>query len=224
MDAGVLAYKLCDRGFDCSHCPLDAALRGLSGTPTQPDDERSEPGAPPLAFPDDRSYWPGHCWSTPPARPSDHRRLGLDAFAAHLIGRPLGVRSEPDLVASNDRRIACVIDLPEGELPIALPGPGRVGNWNHALVDEPGRIARSPYTDGWLVEWVPRDAEAHADQQGASAAWHRARLDTRHFYRRVAYELLASSDKPLTPSSPSMSFREALGAPTYLSLLKELIY
>ena len=51
MDAGVLAYKLCDRGFDCSHCPLDAALRGLSGTPTQPDDERSEPGAPPLAFP-----------------------------------------------------------------------------------------------------------------------------------------------------------------------------
>jgi hypothetical protein len=29
MDAGMLRYRLCDRGFDCEHCPLDAALRNL---------------------------------------------------------------------------------------------------------------------------------------------------------------------------------------------------
>ena len=27
VTAGVLNYKLCDRDFDCEHCPLDAALR-----------------------------------------------------------------------------------------------------------------------------------------------------------------------------------------------------
>ena len=26
MDAGVVNYKLCDRGFDCDRCPLDQAL------------------------------------------------------------------------------------------------------------------------------------------------------------------------------------------------------
>jgi hypothetical protein len=26
MDAGVVNYKLCDRGFDCERCPLDQAL------------------------------------------------------------------------------------------------------------------------------------------------------------------------------------------------------
>ena len=28
MEAGVVGYKLCDREFDCDHCPFDAALRG----------------------------------------------------------------------------------------------------------------------------------------------------------------------------------------------------
>lgn len=28
MQAGVVGYKLCDRGFDCDLCPFDAALRG----------------------------------------------------------------------------------------------------------------------------------------------------------------------------------------------------
>lgn len=32
MDAGVLTFKLCDRDFDCAHCPLNAALKG-STTP-----------------------------------------------------------------------------------------------------------------------------------------------------------------------------------------------
>jgi hypothetical protein len=27
MAAGVLRFWLCDRGFDCDRCPLDAALR-----------------------------------------------------------------------------------------------------------------------------------------------------------------------------------------------------
>ena len=28
MRAGVIRFWLCDRDFDCEHCPLDAALRG----------------------------------------------------------------------------------------------------------------------------------------------------------------------------------------------------
>ena len=36
MDAGVVNYKLCDRGYDCERCPLD---QGLHRRPS----ERSAP-------------------------------------------------------------------------------------------------------------------------------------------------------------------------------------
>ena len=26
MDAGAVAFRLCDRGFECDHCPFDAAM------------------------------------------------------------------------------------------------------------------------------------------------------------------------------------------------------
>lgn len=42
MDAGVLTFKLCDRDFDCEHCPLDAALHGTSPAPSAR--ERQETG------------------------------------------------------------------------------------------------------------------------------------------------------------------------------------
>jgi hypothetical protein len=28
MSAGLVAYKLCDRGFECDGCPFDQAMRG----------------------------------------------------------------------------------------------------------------------------------------------------------------------------------------------------
>lgn len=30
MEAGVISFWLCNREYDCEHCPLDAALRGGS--------------------------------------------------------------------------------------------------------------------------------------------------------------------------------------------------
>ncbi len=39
MDAGVVNYKLCDRGFDCDRCPLDQALH------RRPSERRANPKA-----------------------------------------------------------------------------------------------------------------------------------------------------------------------------------
>lgn len=33
MAAGLIAYRLCDREFDCERCPLDIALRRASAEP-----------------------------------------------------------------------------------------------------------------------------------------------------------------------------------------------
>ena len=44
MHAGVIRFRLCNRAFDCEHCPLDAALCGRP-VPNQ----QSSPSAPPRA-------------------------------------------------------------------------------------------------------------------------------------------------------------------------------
>jgi hypothetical protein len=37
MSAGLVAYKLCDRGFECESCPFDQAMRGeLPPGPARP--------------------------------------------------------------------------------------------------------------------------------------------------------------------------------------------
>lgn len=42
MSAGLVAYKLCDRGFECEGCPFDRAMRGALPPRPRPEDE--EPG------------------------------------------------------------------------------------------------------------------------------------------------------------------------------------
>ena len=33
MSAGLLTYRLCDRGYECERCPLDAGIRGVELAP-----------------------------------------------------------------------------------------------------------------------------------------------------------------------------------------------
>lgn len=35
MSAGLVAYKLCDRGFECDGCPFDQAMRGGTAAPAR---------------------------------------------------------------------------------------------------------------------------------------------------------------------------------------------
>ena len=61
MSAGLIAYRLCDREFDCDGCPLDLALRGVSPT-TQSDNRTAVPAHHAAEFPEDRVYSTGHLW------------------------------------------------------------------------------------------------------------------------------------------------------------------
>lgn len=53
MRAGVIRFWLCDRNFDCDHCPLDAALRGTRRP------------APQASYPTRRTALPGTSGRTP---------------------------------------------------------------------------------------------------------------------------------------------------------------
>jgi hypothetical protein len=141
MAAGLVAYKLCDRAFECEACPFDAVMRGRAAEADATSGE-SVPVpllAVPADFPADRRYHPAHTWACT-AGP-DRLRIGLDAFAAGLASQTTSVVLPP---------------------PGSFLERGRAGSW---LVDESGPIPlRMPVSalcaGGTLLRTRPRLASS----------------------------------------------------------------
>jgi len=156
MRARLVAYKLCDRDFDCEHCAFDAAMQGAL--------PRAGPDGPGAAHPDtwdfpgDRAFHPGHTWVQ--AGEGGQVRVGLDAFAAALI-RPAG----PAILPPPGTRLevdqpGCWLADESGPLPLRMPVTGRLTHGNEQLRRWPNLVSNDPYGSGWLLEM---EAE-HLDQ------------------------------------------------------------
>jgi glycine cleavage system H protein len=158
MSAGQIAYKLCDRDFECEACPLDAALRGQGHTAAAPAERIQGPGASAPEFPDDRVYAAGHTW----AGVLDNHlvRVGLDAFAASLLVHASGVvLPAPGSTVEKGRTAFWITD---GSSTVALNSPvaGAVLRRNPRLREHPALAAEAPYEDGWLIEVACEDPRA----------------------------------------------------------------
>lgn len=220
MEAGLLAYRLCDRGFDCVHCPLDAALRGDPRAPAwQPDTGRAR-AASIGSFPDDRRYAEGHTW----ARAQNHSgvRFGLDGFAAGIVGTPVAIRR------SSARRGdgVCTVVTDAGEVRVRAPVSGRVAAWNPALREHAELAIEDPYGEGWigLIEHVD-PAELARLGDGAEAR-RRAALDARRFRRQVALRVLAHAEAPAACLEAPwlLDVRGLIGLETLLDIVRELVH
>lgn len=234
MTAGLLSYRLCDRDFDCEHCPLDAALRGVP--------PRRDAVGPPhaaVSFPGDRRYGRGHTWvlngGAEAAEGSEARegtspcghvaRVGLDGLAVALLGAPRGVRLGPVGESLHEGDALCEVDLEAGWLSVRSPLDGYLVRGNPVLDDAPASLVSEPYGAGWLAE-VALDGEP-PDLVDVDRAWERARLDLRHFRRRAALEMLAG-EAELGPTLPDggelvSDLPGLLGPQRYLELLRELL-
>lgn len=227
MAAGQISYKLCDRGFDCENCPLDAALRGQirssSPVPASLDQRTGE-----ALFPEDRLYSPGHLWVQALAH-DDQRlwRVGLDAFAAALIGCTTAVRWElaRETVHRGDR--VCDLDLGMGTIPIAAPISGRVVEGNRTLLEHPRSLVTDPYGEGWLLEVEGLDPGAILGLRAAGRHLEQTRLDLRRFRRTLALQLLIASgaDPVLGGSDDALrDLRQVLCGPRYLEILGQFVH
>lgn len=158
-----MTYKLCDREYDCEHCPLDAAMRGLTPdaavTPgAESETESSVPGteesagaiAPEWTFAEDRRYHPGHGWAQ--ERNPIRVRCGVDAFAARLLDRVHAVVLPAPATAVQQGRIASWVMDGTRLVPLRSPVTGSVERINQAVQLHPELLASSPYADGWLME------------------------------------------------------------------------
>lgn len=218
MRAGVVSYRLCDRAFDCDHCPLDAALRGV-GPPVE---SRGRPTREPV-FPDDRGYTARHLWvATSGNGPA---RLGIDAFAAALLP-PLRAVSGDSRRSRGSGEPCCALELDGGRIQLRAPlaGDARV---NAGLADDPGLVARDCYGTGWVAEFP---AEPRQGPPGLLTASHiRAQTsdDLLHFRRRVALAVLGerSGVGATLPDGGEMlvDLHAVLGERGYVELLREFI-
>lgn len=227
MTAGALSYRLCDRAFDCDHCPLDAALQ------KRPQDQPSSPALTPPRhgawdFPADRSYAFWHVWLA--IRDGSRFTLGLDAFAAELLVTVTGVC--PAAVGSQIRKgeVVCRVASTFGSLPLRTPVACEITRMNPALALDPTRAVHTPYDDGWLLEAETRGPDAAAEVAELLAAdvmRDQARLDLRRFRRQVAMHLLASSPNVgatmADGGEPLTDLRPLLGHSRHLEIVRGLV-
>jgi glycine cleavage system H lipoate-binding protein len=215
MSAGLVAYKLCDRDFDCEHCPLDAALSG----PTEATEIASFETLTSLPFPDDRTYSRGHLWTQPTG--DGQVRVGLDAFAAALLSNVEAIRKDDDAV--------CALDLGRGTVVLRLPVVADRWLLNPTLSDKPQVAVESPYGLGWLATAAALTASAdrEAPLLTASEARQKTSADLARFRRRVAMAML-SNTPPLGAvlqdgGEHLTDLRQILGSGVYFRLIQELM-
>lgn len=226
MSAGLLTYRLCDREYDCEHCPLDVALRGGDSLQTT----GSDPSVVEVdwmgRFPHDRRYSDRHLWLRPvDDRSGDEVRVGLDAFAAAMIGLVRAVSTPASGESVEKRAILAELEVGSGVLPVGCPVAGTISASNDALRSDATLLTSDPYEGGWLVELDLADGE-QADLLTGDQALEAADVDLRWFRRRVACYMFADA----TAAGPSLAdggeiltdLRQILGTRRYARLLREL--
>jgi len=223
MTAGLLRYRLCDREFDCEHCPLDAALRGVDRPASVP----ADPASIVLldALPRDRRYNRKHAWLAPVG--GQRVRWGLDAFAVRLLGHVASVvLPAPGTHIVRDRA-ACWVKEETELVPLRAPISGLVTRVNRAVQLDPSLLATSPYEDGWLVELrCETPLEQRPDLAGAEAHARCTADDERELRDRVGR--LVSGDPLVGPTLPDggeplVEWRRILGPERYLRLILPLL-
>lgn len=172
MLAGVVAYKLCDRQYECDDCPFDLALR--ESVPAQVHRASAVMAAPVpsrLSVVTARNqatdsflvqgyelagalfYDAGHAWAR--IEEGGMVRVGLDDFGQRLAGRIYAV-SLPEPGAHVVRGSASwSIAHRVGETTLAAPVTGVVQQVNEKLALNPSLLNRSPYGQGWAMVIQP---------------------------------------------------------------------
>jgi len=226
MAAGLVAFKICDRGLACEDCPFDAALRGaVHDAPST--SLAAESGAKSWSFPEGRRFHPAHTWAE--WRSADRFRIGIDAFAAGLVGRPLAV-----VLASPGSEVAqghpgCWLVDESGPIPLRMPLSGTVVRGNECVQALPGLTAESPYGSGWLLEVACPASGAELERLHAPSEMRRRALADRERFLAQAQTAGRRSRATVGPTlcdggEPLARLRDILGRAAYRRLVLQALW
>lgn len=148
MTAGVLTYQLCDRKFECTGCPLDAAMRNACVRPES--DLRSSRDRRPLRA--DRFYTAEHCWIS--EHTSGSVRIGLEPGFAIRLASAHGISPPPAGRVIHEREACVWCRFEDAMVPIRLPFDVTVVDSNRDVRSQPSLVAEDPFEKGWLLDAI----------------------------------------------------------------------
>jgi glycine cleavage system H lipoate-binding protein len=157
MQAGVVDYRLCDRDYDCEHCPFDEALHTRSSQQAlRAMRAQSKPTiVQGCAVEPDLFYHPAHTWAR--IEEGGMVRAGLDDFGQRILGRAYSV-SLPALGTTVQTGSECLrLTHQSGVSFLVAPVTGNVKEVNSKLLQRPGLMNRDAYGEGWLMLIEPDD-------------------------------------------------------------------
>jgi glycine cleavage system H protein len=108
-------------------------------------------------LPENLRYHPGHTWAL--AESPTLVRVGLDAFAARLIGKIEGITlpKRGQWIRQGQKIVTVLRDGSKAEL--VSPIEGEVSNVNDAVLADNALPGRDPYGEGWLLMVMAPDAK-----------------------------------------------------------------
>lgn len=102
-----------------------------------------------FSIPQGYSFHPGHTWAL--SEGSENTRVGLDSFAANLIGKIDHIETVgPNRWIRQGQKLATVSSCGVS-IELMSPAEGVITATNQDLMLEPALASRDPYKDGWLV-------------------------------------------------------------------------
>ena len=110
-----------------------------------------------FAVPENLRYHQGHTWAL--AESATLVRVGLDSFAARLIGKFEGITlpKRGQWIRQGQKIVTVLRDGSKAEL--VSPIEGEVSNVNDAVLADNALLGRDPYGDGWLLMVMAPDAK-----------------------------------------------------------------
>ncbi len=108
-----------------------------------------------FAVPEGLSFHFGHSWAK--ADGGNRVRVGLDDYAAHVMGAPQALDLPPEGEVLRASTTGWRLQVEGEEIPMLAPISGRVTARNKNVLEHPELALDDPYGEGWLVEVEPTD-------------------------------------------------------------------
>lgn len=183
MNAGLVAYKLCDREFKCEECPLDDLMRKESALTDQPplsslhpmnaEMEKEHLNTPKQHFerslegffqpllsvqlPTDRLYTKRHVWVHNDT--SSTTTIGVDHIGAYFL-QPIVSVVLPQTPSRIEYKSPCTwLVLREGTIALRSAVAGIATESNNNLLEHPYLLLDDPYNSGWLLRIKKSDGK-----------------------------------------------------------------
>ena len=163
MEAGVINYRLCDRGYECDSCPLDIGLRGASEV--QP--ASREVSAP---VPKTVRLHRSHLWINRTG--ADEWTMGLDRHALFALERmpQVSLPRAGRRIRTGEEALALVVD--DEALRWRMPMNVLVLERNDRWTTHPESLREKPYTSGWMLLVKPSNCPTNLTWKRAQTLKH----------------------------------------------------